>query len=246
MLSNLSTLAVRLYSHIGYNFPQPKFGQQVIARLALAAHNPVQIAVVDAEAGRIVADRPGALAPHQELTYSICIHGLHSSHKLLYSSTGVRSDSMTKRSGMRRDEAWLKTHEAKDRFSTVPNVHQFGPIPGTLTQEQHTALSKLPGKYRNIKTDGYSSKREAQRATVLAVLQAGGSIRNLQKQVRFLLIPSQVGERPTYYVADFVYDERANDGWTRVVEDCKGMRTPLYVIKRKLMLFLHKIRIRET
>ena len=41
---------------------------------------------------------------------------------------------------------------------------------------------------------------------------------------------------------DFVYQE---DGHT-VVEDCKGFRTPEYRIKKKLMLWVHGIKIRET
>ena len=64
-------------------------------------------------------------------------------------------------------------------------------------------------------------------------------------------------ERACNYVADFVYEERIeiatasakprNDTeWRRVVEDTKGVRTVDYVIKRKLMLWVHKIRIREV
>ena len=45
------------------------------------------------------------------------------------------------------------------------------------------------------------------------------------------------------YVADFVYlDEQGKT----VVEDAKGVRTKDYIIKRKLMLWLHNIRIREV
>ena len=51
------------------------------------------------------------------------------------------------------------------------------------------------------------------------------------------------GERPVDYIADFVY--RDKDG-NEVVEDVKGVRTRVYVIKRKLMLWRHGIRIREV
>ena len=97
-------------------------------------------------------------------------------------------------------------------------------------------------KYRNVPTGGYHSKKEAGRASELKVGEALGDIRHLREQVEYLLIPKQDGERAVKYVADFVYEQ---DGAT-VVEDCKGMRTPDYVIKRKLMLFVQKIRIRET
>ena len=43
-------------------------------------------------------------------------------------------------------------------------------------------------------------------------------------------------------MADFVY---VRDGQT-VVEDAKGVRTKDYIIKRKLMLWLHGIRVQEV
>ena len=78
------------------------------------------------------------------------------------------------------------------------------------------------------------------------------------RQVSYVLIPAQYGEcgkdfkgrdtrvlleRPCRYVADFVYTDRAT-GQT-VVEDTKGVRTKEYIIKRKLMLHVHGIRIKE-
>ena len=63
-----------------------------------------------------------------------------------------------------------------------------------------------------------------------------------------MLIPSQkrdgkVVERECAYVADFVYHD-AHTG-ELVVEDTKGVRTKDYVIKRKLMLSIYNIRIKE-
>lgn len=110
----------------------------------------------------------------------------------------------------------------------------------------------LPSKYRNEKTDGYASKREAKRATELRYLEKAGAIRNLSAQVYFLLIPKQDGERACGYVADFCYEEddrapmQEAPAWRYVVEDCKGFRTETYRLKRKLMLFVHGIKIRET
>ena len=43
-------------------------------------------------------------------------------------------------------------------------------------------------------------------------------------------------------IADFVYKDKNG---VLVVEDTKGVRTADYVIKRKLMLWVHKIRIKE-
>ena len=98
-----------------------------------------------------------------------------------------------------------------------------------------------------------SSLKERNRAAVLELMQKQGLISGLQKQVVYSLIPAQYGvvdgkkkclERACTYRADFVYfDERTKE---LVVEDTKGFRTKDYVIKRKLMLHEHGIRIKET
>ena len=102
----------------------------------------------------------------------------------------------------------------------------------------------------------FDSKREKDRYIELSLLEKAGKIKDLNRQVEYILIPSQFGmvttedgkrkrvclERACTYKADFTYKE---DG-KLVVEDCKGFRTPEYKIKRKLMLFLLEIRIRET
>ena len=98
-----------------------------------------------------------------------------------------------------------------------------------------------------------SSLKERNRAAVLELMQKQGLISGLLKQVVYSLIPEQYGvvdgkkkciERACTYRADFVYfDERTKE---LVVEDTKGFRTTEYVIKRKLMLHEHGIRIKET
>lgn len=102
-------------------------------------------------------------------------------------------------------------------------------------------------KNRRITTpDGtFDSKREYERWCELKLLQRAGRISKLQRQVRFNLVPLQRGkptERPVDYIADFVY---LQNGRT-VVEDVKGKRTPEYIIKRKLMLYLRGIIIQEV
>lgn len=103
-------------------------------------------------------------------------------------------------------------------------------------------------KYRNRKTeiDGivFDSKREAQRYAELQLLQRAGEIRDLSMQVEFELIPKQDGERACKYKADFVY--HMADTGKMVVEDVKGKRTREYIIKRKLMLWRHGIKIVEV
>lgn len=106
-------------------------------------------------------------------------------------------------------------------------------------------------KYRNEHTvvDGekFDSRAEARRWLDLKQLLKGGVISGLQRQVRFVLIPRLTRpsggiERETAYVADFVYCDTAGK---RVVEDVKGAATPEYRLKRKLMLHVHGIEIRE-
>ena len=91
------------------------------------------------------------------------------------------------------------------------------------------------------------------RAAALRLMERAGLISDLREQVPFELIPAQwemaggkrrCVERACKYVADFTYVD--NETGETVVEDAKGFRTREYVIKRKLMLRVHGIRIRET
>lgn len=106
-------------------------------------------------------------------------------------------------------------------------------------------------KYNNVGNG--SSLKERNRAAVLELMQKQGLISGLQKQVVYSLIPAQYGEvdgkrkcleRACTYRADFVYYDVEKQ--QLVVEDTKGVRTTEYVIKRKLMLHEHGIRIKET
>lgn len=106
-------------------------------------------------------------------------------------------------------------------------------------------------KYGNKKVvlDGhiFDSQREANRYAELKLLERAGEISNLRLQVPFELIPAQRKrngkvERSCKYIADFVYYRRGI--W--VVEDAKGDRTDVYIIKRKLMLEKYGIEIEEV
>lgn len=121
---------------------------------------------------------------------------------------------------------------------------------------------KSGNKYgsKKVEVDGitFDSKKEANRYKELKLLEQAGEITDLQRQVKFVLIPAQrepdtIGtrggihkgkliEKECAYYADFVYQENGKT----VVEDTKGMRTTEYVIKRKLMLYIHKIKISEV
>lgn len=118
-------------------------------------------------------------------------------------------------------------------------------------------------KYGNVKAevDGkiFDSRKEARRFIELQMLLQAGAISELETQKKYILIPAQrepdtVGprggikpgrliEHEVSYIADFVY--RDTETGKTVVEDTKGVRPKEYIIKRKLMLYVHGIRIRE-
>lgn len=117
---------------------------------------------------------------------------------------------------------------------------------------------------RKVKTsDGliHDSIKELRRWKELQLLERAGKIKDLKRQAKFVLIPAQreqgtfgkrggikqgkLIERELSYIADFVYTENGK----MVVEDAKGYKGgtvyALFVIKRKLMLYIHKIQVRE-
>jgi hypothetical protein len=118
--------------------------------------------------------------------------------------------------------------------------------------------SKYGAKKTVVNGIEFDSKKEAKRYTELHLLETAGAISDLQMQVKFVLIPAQrepdsvgargglkkgkVIEREVVYIADFVYK---NSSGETVVEDTKGFRTTDYILKRKMMLFFHGIRIVE-
>jgi len=142
----------------------------------------------------------------------------------------------------------------------------------TIKQSKNTqSVSKKQTKAKKKKTSGnkyhatkivtedgtFDSKREYKRWLVLKDMERLGLISSLKRQVSYELIPTQKLDTPRYnkktnkyqrseisvrYIADFVYEE---DG-KFVVEDTKGMQTEKYIIKRKLMKYVHGIEIREV
>lgn len=132
--------------------------------------------------------------------------------------------------GARRSEQWLAGYGAKRglRLEIVDEAPK-------------------PNKYRAKRTevDGimFDSKREAARYQDLKVRERGGLINDLRLQVSYPLVVN--GVKIAIYRSDFEYTE---DG-QRVVEDTKSDFTRKllwYRMKKKLMLAIHGIEIRET
>ena len=125
-------------------------------------------------------------------------------------------------------------------------------------------MKRKKNKYLNRKVtingETFDSKKEYKRYCELSLLQRAGAITDLQRQVKFVLIPAQYEtyeryskdgkrlkdgqkciERECAYIADFVYKENGKT----VVEDTKGMRTKDYIIKRKLFRINNGFGIKE-
>lgn len=126
-------------------------------------------------------------------------------------------------------------------------------------KEMFQPESKYHSKKITIGDETFDSSEEYRRFCELKLLQRAGKITDLQRQVKYVLIPTQrepdtsgkrggvkqgkIIEKECSYVADFVYRDLATN--RTVVEDTKGFKTKEYIIKRKLMLWVHGIRIQE-
>lgn len=160
------------------------------------------------------------------------------------------------------------------------DISRLGPAAQKQVREKLSAqkmerIATAPSKPRNDrknklnaqKTDGYASKKEAERAAELRWLEKAGKIRDLKEQVKFVLIPPKYEETPRIgkrgkpikpkrvciereldYIADFVYID--NETGHTVVEDAKGYKGgatyQIFVNKRKLMLEIYGIKIKEV
>ena len=131
-------------------------------------------------------------------------------------------------------------------------------------------------KYGAVKTtvDGFTfdSKKEARRYAELLLLMKAGEVRQIVLQpvfdlfvheltvaARFKRIAARLKRqrdpiKPTKvgtYVADFQYEEKGlsaceNERWHKVIEDVKGVKTPLYRWKKKHVEAQYGIQIREV
>ncbi len=135
------------------------------------------------------------------------------------------------------------------RTATFPEI-----TPQTKPQEISatvcsTQLAKpRKSKYGAIKTEvngiTFDSKKEAKRYIALRQMEDAGEIRDLQLQPKFDLVVN--GVKVGKYVADFKYCLKRPDRWEAVVEDCKGMKTPVYRLKKKIVEAMYSIGILET
>lgn len=133
--------------------------------------------------------------------------------------------------------------------------------------------NKLGNKAIIIDGQRFDSRAEAKRYGQLRMLERAGEISDIRCQVVYELIPAHYEyvptgkifsrgakkgqkeykrvtvELPVKYIADFVYKDKNGN---TVVEDVKGYSDPnsatyaKFVIKRKLMLWIHGVKVKEV
>lgn len=132
------------------------------------------------------------------------------------------------------------------RFSNLRTAKSSGlKIPSALCSVLHEipAQKNKPSKYHNTKTKAsgrtFDSKKEAKRFHELQLLERTGKIRDLELQPEFVLQENykRGGKtiRAIIYRADFRYFDIEKN--CTIVEDVKGLRTEVYLIKKKLLLY---------
>ncbi len=101
-------------------------------------------------------------------------------------------------------------------------------------------------KYKNewTEVDGlkFQSKAEAKRYGELRLLLKADEISDLTLQPKIRCVVN--GVHVCDYFGDFAYTDRRT--FKRIHEDVKGMKTPIYKLKKKLVLACSGIEIKEV
>ena len=135
--------------------------------------------------------------------------------------------------------------------ATLPQDGRNGvlAIPGgsnkSKAPEANVAPSGAYSKYRAIpvEIDGirFASKAEGRRYVELKRLESAGLVRGLALQTSF---PFMIGDALMFcYVSDFCYEDVQTG--KRIIEDVKGVKTPVYKLKKKIIEKYYGIKIME-
>ena len=121
-------------------------------------------------------------------------------------------------------------------------------IESTGKQKNKYSAKKVTLELSDGTEHTFDSKHEADTYQELALMERAGEISNLRIQQSFELIPKQIAPsgkkyRNCKYIADFVYEDAEGN---TVVLDAKGMKTEVYKVKKKLMLKVWGIEIKEV
>ena len=115
-----------------------------------------------------------------------------------------------------------------------------------LKPRYNPKLKRSRSKYGNKKTTihgiTFDSKWESERYLYLKSLEKAGRIKDLELQPRYNILVNN--QKICAYVADFKYNKENADGvWEHIVEDAKGVETPEFKLKKKLMKAVFDIEI---
>ena len=120
------------------------------------------------------------------------------------------------------DEAWLADYQRR----TGKQVHDYKKTAPAEAKEKPKRRSKYNAQPTNYNGKRYASKKEAARAADLTLLRQGHQIAGFAEQVEFHL-PGGIKYRADFVLLNF-------DG-TFEIEDTKGVQTPEFKLKKRLM-----------
>jgi hypothetical protein len=141
----------------------------------------------------------------------------------------------------RLDHATLARDGRKGNLARVAN-----PPGESLPSEANVGRLGRGNKFgaNAVEIDGFrfASGAEGRRYLQLKAAQAAGIIRGLELQPR---LPFEIDdERMFTYVADFAYE--VVESGEKVIEDVKGVLTPVYKLKKRIIEKYYGIKITET
>ena len=102
---------------------------------------------------------------------------------------------------------------------------------------KYRVSSKANRTYKGIVFD---SKKEMLRYVDLLYLEGKGIISGLQLQVKFELQPAFIFEGKKIQAINHVCDFQYMQDGKLIVEDVKGMKTPVYEVKKKMLLYKYR------
>ena len=107
-------------------------------------------------------------------------------------------------------------------------------FPNVYNPKRRGSRPKYGNKKVTVQGIKFDSKWESERYLYIKSLERAGRVRNLELQVRFNLLVND--QKICAYIADFRYEkENANGDWETIIEDAKGVETPEFKLKKKLM-----------
>ena len=128
---------------------------------------------------------------------------------------------------------------SKPRFGA--RVHKYHAKPQwicTECGEQHSSKRPLCGACRTPTLQHFASKGEARRYQELRLAIRAGAITDLTLHNRYPLVVN--GVHVGIYEDDFSYKDGSGE---TIIEDFKGVQTPLFKLKRKLLEALYDVKL---